>query len=100
MMMTTMTIGSEGTARLTRPEGRLLTLGEWSRIFHRPVWMIRRLFERGFLPEPGRAGFYRVLPESDHDIIQAALRRAGYLPAVDDEETEDGMPLDATAVAS
>jgi len=60
---------------------RMLTLGDIGRVFGRPTWMIRRLFERGFLPEPARAGMYRVLPECDLPRVEAALRAAGYMPA-------------------
>lgn len=40
---------------------------------------VRRLFERGILPEPPRVGAYRVVDEADLPIVEAALRRAGYL---------------------
>lgn len=42
-------------------------------------WMIRRLFERGLLPEPARLGRYRVIPESDVADVERAMRAAGYL---------------------
>jgi hypothetical protein len=46
-----------------------MTLGvAASRLGCRP-WQIRRLFERGILPEPGRVGAYRVIPERDLPTI-------------------------------
>jgi hypothetical protein len=57
------------------------TLGRLARRINCPAWAIRRLFERGLLPEPGRIGPYRVIAEADVPVIEAALRAAGYLPA-------------------
>jgi DNA-binding transcriptional MerR regulator len=56
-------------------------LGDLSRRYGVPVWKIRRLFTRGLVPEPERAGAYRVLRERDLARIEAALKKAGYLPA-------------------
>ncbi len=55
------------------------TIGPLARRFGVSAWKVRRVFERGLLPEPGRAGCYRILPESDLPALEAALRRAGYL---------------------
>jgi DNA-binding transcriptional MerR regulator len=44
-------------------------------------WKVRRIFERGLLPDPGRAGTYRLIPASDLPKVEDALRRAGYLQA-------------------
>ncbi len=62
---------------------RVHTLGDLARRFDCPVWAVRRVFERGLLPEPPRAGPYRVVTEPDLPVIEAALRAAGYLPASD-----------------
>jgi DNA-binding transcriptional MerR regulator len=57
-----------------------LTIGAVAqRVGCRP-WQIRRLFERGLLPEPPRVGAYRVVPVADLPKIIDALREAGYLP--------------------
>lgn len=42
-------------------------------------WQVRRLFERGLLPQPPRVGAYRVIPAADLPRVEAALRLAGYL---------------------
>ena len=57
------------------------TIGDLARRFGCPVWAIRRLFERGLLPEPPRVGPYRVVAEPDVPAVETALRAAGYLPA-------------------
>jgi hypothetical protein len=59
------------------------TLGDIARHHDRPVWMVRRVFERGLLPEPARIGGYRVVPLTDVPLVEAAMRRAGYLPAAE-----------------
>jgi DNA-binding transcriptional MerR regulator len=56
------------------------TIGQVARRFRVSAWKVRRLFERGLLPEPARVGAYRVIPPDDLPKIEAALRRAGYLP--------------------
>lgn len=43
-------------------------------------WQVRRLFERGLLPEPPRVGAYRVIDSRDLPKVREALVRAGYLP--------------------
>lgn len=58
-----------------------LTLGDVARHFDVELWQVRRLFQRGFLPAPARAGLYRIVPPADLAKIEAALRRAGYLSA-------------------
>jgi hypothetical protein len=66
----------------------VLSLGDISRHFDRPIWMIRRVFTRGFLPEPKRVGVYRVVRAKDLPAVEAALRRAGYLPAKETTEAK------------
>lgn len=58
---------------------RVHTLGDLARRFDCPVWAVRRVFERGLLPEPARAGAYRVIADPDVPAVLAALRAAGYL---------------------
>jgi DNA-binding transcriptional MerR regulator len=65
----------------------LHTISAVGRHFGVPAWQVRRLLERGLLPEPPRVGNYRVIAARDLARVQAALRRAGYLPA---EEVTDG----------
>jgi hypothetical protein len=55
------------------------TVGSIAKRYGVAPWQVRRLFERGLLPEPCRLGFYRVLDEADLPVVEDALRRAGYL---------------------
>ena len=57
----------------------VLTLGGVARRYGCRVWQVRRVFERGFLPEPTRFGIYRIVHERDLPQVEAALRAAGYL---------------------
>jgi DNA-binding transcriptional MerR regulator len=56
------------------------TTGDIAKRLGCQVWQIRRLYERGLLREPARAGAYRVVAESDVPAVEQALRIAGYLP--------------------
>ncbi len=56
-----------------------LTVGAVARRFGCPPWQVRRLFERGLLPQPPRVGAYRVIPIADLPRVEEALRQAGYL---------------------
>jgi hypothetical protein len=58
---------------------RKLSIGQAAARFDVPLWKVRRLFERGLLPEPERIGVYRLLDEADLPAVEAALLRAGYL---------------------
>ena len=58
-----------------------LTIGPAARRLGCLPWQLRRLFERGLLPEPPRVGAYRVIAEEDLPRVEEALRRAGYIPA-------------------
>lgn len=42
-------------------------------------WQVRRLHERGILPEPPRLGRNRLYTEADLDTLRQALQEAGYL---------------------
>lgn len=55
------------------------TTGAVARLHGIPEWRVRRVFERKLLPDPGRAGTYRLIPASDLPKVEAALRAAGYL---------------------
>jgi DNA-binding transcriptional MerR regulator len=57
-----------------------LTIGAVAKHFGVSAWKIRRLFEAGILPEPGRVGSYRVIAPEALPEIEDALRRRGYLP--------------------
>jgi hypothetical protein len=58
----------------------LLTIGEAARRMRVPTWRLRRLYERGLLPPADRVGPVRVVDEADLPRLEAALRRAGYVP--------------------
>ena len=51
------------------------------------TWRVRRLFEDGTLPEPGRLGGKRAIPSSMIPRIVDALRARGWLPA----ETQEAV---------
>jgi hypothetical protein len=55
------------------------TTGSLAAHFGVEVWQVRRLFERGLLPEPGRVGAYRVVTEAELPAVEKALIAAGYL---------------------
>lgn len=42
-------------------------------------WMVRRVFERGFLPEPPRLGSRRIVRASELPALKKALIAGGYL---------------------
>jgi hypothetical protein len=44
-----------------------------------PVWLLRRLYDRGAFPAPPRVGLYRIIDPDDLPAVEAALRAAGYL---------------------
>jgi DNA-binding transcriptional MerR regulator len=43
------------------------------------TWQVRRLYEKGLLAEPSRAGQYRLIDPADLPRIKRALKEAGYL---------------------
>jgi hypothetical protein len=57
-----------------------LTLGDIARRYGIRPWMVRRVYERGLLPEPARLGPWRVVYLDQLPALEAALRAAGYLP--------------------
>lgn len=65
--------------------GKTYSTGDAAKRLGVPSWKIRRLFERGLLPPPQRAGHLRVIEASDLPKVEEALRQAGYLkqPASD-----------------
>lgn len=60
----------------------VMTVGDLARHFGCEQQHVRRLFTRGVLPEPHRAGPYRLIPVSDMPKVEAALREAGYISQV------------------
>ncbi len=63
------------------PDATYLTVGEAAMRLHCLEWRLRRVFERGLLPEPLRLGRYRLIPVADLPKIQKAMEDVGYLPA-------------------
>lgn len=61
------------------------TVPEIARLCGVPAWRVRRLYETGRLPEPPRAGGYRLIDTADLPAIREALVAAGYL------ESEPGL---------
>jgi len=63
------------------PEKTVYTVGDVARRFLCQSWEVRRIYERGILPEPPRAGRSRIIPAEDIPKVEAALREHGYIPA-------------------
>jgi hypothetical protein len=62
-----------------------LSATEAARQLRCPVWQIRKIFDRGLLPQPPRLGPYRVILPEDLPRIADALVRAGYRSAESDK---------------
>ena len=58
----------------------LLTIGQAAERLGAQSWRLRRLYQRGLLPEPQWVGRSRVVNEDDLPQIRTALEKAGYLP--------------------
>jgi len=56
-----------------------LSLGQVATRFDCRTWQVRRIYERGLLPEPDRLGIYRIIWADKLDQVEAALRAAGYI---------------------
>lgn len=56
-----------------------VTLGTAAKSLGVRAWQLRRIFERGLMPEPPRVGAYRVIAVADLPRLKAALQDAGYL---------------------
>lgn len=61
--------------------GAQLTTREVADLLGVEVWQIRRIYKSGNLPEPPRAGLYRLIPRTDLPLIIDALRNRGWLSA-------------------
>jgi len=57
----------------------LLTLGQIATRFGCQLWQVRRLYERGLLPEPERIGRTRIVRREDLPRIEKLLRESGYV---------------------
>lgn len=56
------------------------TVGDLAKRLGIAAWKIRRIFEEGVLPEPPRAGRYRIFFPEDLPALVAALVRRGHVP--------------------
>jgi len=63
----------------TAPKQLAMSLGEVARHFGVDRWRVRRLFERGLLPEGPRVAGCRVFLPEDLEEIGEALTKANYL---------------------
>jgi hypothetical protein len=68
-------------AEKTTAAPRLYTVGEAAQKLGCQGWMVRRLFERGLLPEPPRLGITRALREDQLPEVGRLVREHGYLKA-------------------
>jgi hypothetical protein len=59
----------------------VLTTGIIARRYGVAAWKVRRLWESGLMPPAPRLGMYRIVRVADLPAVEAALRKAGYLPA-------------------
>jgi len=63
----------------TTTDEQVMTLGDVARELGIQLWQVRRLYERGLLPEPPRVAGARVVRREELAKIEAALKEAGYL---------------------
>ena len=61
-----------------------LSTREVAELLNADTWRVRRLFEDGTLPEPGRFAGKRAIPGSSIPQIVDALRDRGWLPSSDE----------------
>jgi hypothetical protein len=59
---------------------RFFTTRELADLLGTDLWRVRRLFQDGTLPEPGRFGGKRAIPGDLIPRIVDALRERGWLP--------------------
>lgn len=59
---------------------KILTTREVAELLETHEWRVRRLFEAGDLPEPGKFGGRRAIPSSRLPEIVDALRARHWLP--------------------
>ena len=64
-----------------------LSTREVAELLSTETWRVRRLFEDGTLPEPGRFAGKRAIPGSSIPAIVDALRARGWLPSKDEVAT-------------
>ena len=55
------------------------TVGDAARRLGVHPWQVRRIYERGILPEPLRFGAYRLITDSELPALEEALKKVGYL---------------------
>ena len=53
---------------------QLITIGKVAELTGYTIGQVRKLYERGILPEPQRCGFYRVVLTTEVPKIEAALK--------------------------
>lgn len=64
---------------MSNPTEGLMTLGQVADNLGVQVWRVRRLYERGILPEPPRFQRSRLVRRDDLPAVKEALEKAGYL---------------------
>lgn len=65
-----------------------LSTGDLAELLGTETWRIRRLFESGALPEPGRFAGKRAIPREQIPAIVDALRDRGWLRAAQAHASE------------
>ncbi len=59
--------------------GKFLTLGEVARLFNCQLWQVRRVYERGLLPDALRVGKQRVVPKKDLPKLRKVMVAERYI---------------------
>lgn len=59
-----------------------MTLGQAAAVLGVQLWQLQYILRRGRAPALAKVGAYRVVREEDLPGLAAALREAGYLPAL------------------
>lgn len=76
--------------------GRFYSTREVAEVLGTQTWRVRRLFEDGTLPEPGRFAGKRAIHGSAIPAIVDALRARGWLPAPTDERLAECARADSS----
>lgn len=64
----------------------VLTTREVAEITSVKEWQVRRLYEEGILPDPGRFAGKRAIPRTDIPKIVLLLEKRGWLPKQESAE--------------
>ncbi len=63
-----------------------VSTGHLAKVLGVDAWRIRRLYENGTLPDPGRIGLARAIPAEQVPDVVDALRDKGWLPSQEENK--------------